>query len=379
MRPTIFLSLTLIVLLQACQSEPEEKLLDEQAYIDFGKMIETAFNEGDAETFHKNFDADHFTDLALKDFGYSLDDAEIKRGAKEDLASFGKEIVRAVKADDGLYSFIRYYEKDNRAHLIFRLYGLEGLNYHDYELSTVDGEIRIVDLYIFLSGESISKTMGRLFGLLFNKEESSVFSRSIDDENFQAFQKLTEIKSKLNLFDYIGAYNLFEELPDELKKEKMGHILNMQILVNMDKEDEYKAAINNYRRNFPDDPSLDLVLIDYYTIKEDWDKLIQSIDNLDKSVGGDELLEAYRGYAMLGAEQYEEAQMKFENIADDFPKIEEFQFALLTTLLFNEQYDRVIKQAEVMKRELELTNNDFDFTDFPEFLESDVYRNWQGE
>ena len=57
---------------------------------------------------------------------------------------------------------------------------------------------------------------------------------------------------------------------------------------------QFDDAIRAYRAAFPADPGIDVNLLDYYTLRRQFDDLLSCSDRLDQAVGGDPLLDGYR-------------------------------------------------------------------------------------
>ena len=61
-----------------------------------------------------------------------------------------------------------------------------------------------------------------------------------------------------------------------------------------DAEDVYTKAVDDYRGAHPKAANLELMLIDYYFFKEEFQKVLEVVDKLDQRVGGDPYLNLYR-------------------------------------------------------------------------------------
>ena len=65
--------------------------------------------------------------------------------------------------------------------------------------------------------------------------------------------------------------------------------------------------LEDFRKYYSQDPCLDLLLIDYYTLKKDYAQAIPCVDRLDKSVGGDPYLNVLRAASTSAAGHLNEA------------------------------------------------------------------------
>lgn len=76
--------------------------------------------------------------------------------------------------------------------------------------------------------------------------------------------------------------------------------------------DEYLVEMERFRSNHPTDPAVELVSIDYYLLKEDFQAMFKSIDQLDKEIGGDPYLNILRAGGLMEAGQFMEASAAAE-------------------------------------------------------------------
>ncbi len=63
------------------------------------------------------------------------------------------------------------------------------------------------------------------------------------------------------------------------------------------KGEPYDEAIRAYRKAYPDERNLDLVMIDAYSAHKLFDRVLASIDGLDRTLGGDPYLDTMRSQA----------------------------------------------------------------------------------
>jgi predicted Zn-dependent protease len=89
---------------------------------------------------------------------------------------------------------------------------------------------------------------------------------------------------------------VYRQLPPSVQASKQA--MTMRLLAAQaakEKDVEYLATIDELRKHYPDDPMVDLLSIDAFFIRGSYEKTLEALDSLDKSVGGDpyiKLLEA---------------------------------------------------------------------------------------
>ncbi len=74
-------------------------------------------------------------------------------------------------------------------------------------------------------------------------------------------------------------------LRPETKKRKSILLLRLRAAQASD-EKEYAEVLEDFRKLYPNDACLDLLLIDYYTLKKDFPRALESIDRLDRGLWG---------------------------------------------------------------------------------------------
>src|SRR5688500_9805019 len=178
-----FLPFVFLLLVSASCSVKEEPVTKEEAF-SMSRAIDSSIRNKKPEYFNSLINETAFADKIAKVPGTKVS-AQMRQGIKSALkqSDLGDNIIRAARAN-GTYELVKQYEKDKVQHLIFRLYSDEGLNYHDFELTKKGGKLAIADIFIYLSGEDLSKTMSDLF-VSFTTGDGNV-----SDEKFAQVEKI---------------------------------------------------------------------------------------------------------------------------------------------------------------------------------------------
>ena len=158
------IKLLAFLLLLACSTVyGQSSILDRATAI--GEKMDEALITEDQEYLNGLFDKKAFTKSIIID----SDDQAVKgfnegflSGFDQPLAFFNL-IFGQVQAQGDELSFVRAYVKNGTPHILFRIYGNGGRNYHDYELKEIDGQLKIIDLYIYIAGENLTETIRRFY------------------------------------------------------------------------------------------------------------------------------------------------------------------------------------------------------------------------
>lgn len=272
----------LISLFSSC-TEPQKPLTTAEA-IAFAGEIEASIKKGESAFLDNAFDKDEF--IKKIDLGDYTEGKEFSEGVISKL-NLGTQLTTILNDQDN-FNFIKHYEKDGRHHVVFRLFTTKdgSLNYHDYELIKSGKVCKIADAYIYLSGETLAETMHGMYANLYKKAVKN-------NNSLGGLNDLKEIKDLLNRGKVKEAKDMYEALPASLKKNKTVLLINVFICSRLT-EDDYNAAIQEFNRLYPNQPNMNLMMIDGYFIQKDYVKMLGAVNALDAQIDTDPLLDYYR-------------------------------------------------------------------------------------
>lgn len=201
---------------------------------------------------------------------------------------FGGQIMAGIH--NGSYQLLREYDDQGTKHLIFRLFGDGGLNYHDFKLVRVGDSIKAGDLYTYSFDEWTSGQVARLTDLM------GASSNYVDEVS--AIRKMQEQRNRQ---DYAGVKQTYDQLPKKYQQNKFVLLIYIQACHHIDLG-LYEKVLTDYSTEFPDAASCYFLLLDLHYSKKEYDKALADIDKLDRVMGGDPVLYFFRGnvYALMG-------------------------------------------------------------------------------
>jgi hypothetical protein len=203
-------------------------------------------------------------------------------------AHWGRQVVSAIRGG-GSYALVHQYEKDGHQHLLFRLFeGSSAINYHDFELVKTDKGVKALDVYVYMSGEELSKTLAESLVLMTDKLADMTPD---DQQKILHIRKINELIEGGNPEDAAGYYN---QLPNDLRTQKLFQLIHLRIAQKLG-DTVYLAALNEYKTNFPHDPNLGLLMLDAYVMEKDYSSALAAINRLDTALHKDPFLDYYRG------------------------------------------------------------------------------------
>jgi tetratricopeptide (TPR) repeat protein len=175
-----------------------------------------------------------------------------------------------------------------------------------------------------------------------------------------------------------AALDIYDALPDDLKKDKFILIECINNAKHL-KGKPYADAIRAYRQAFPNEPNLNLFMMDGYLEHKLYDRALASIDALDQSVGGDTYfdLERAKTYRLKG--DRDEAKKCAEKAIKTDPKLEPAYKFLLEISLEEHRFSETARVLTLMQKHLPdrmpAVQTDAAYAGF---LKSSSYRAWSG-
>ncbi len=288
-----------------------------------------------------------FSDLGLPE---SQADAAARTAAEK----FSEALQAAIRAG-GTYKLLANRVIDGERRVKFRLLQADSaFNYHDYVVVTNAGKQSAVDVHVLTTGEPLSGSLRRsllpvavelkkgLIARLTTKESSYV-------ENMPTILKMTKLQT-----DPKGALAAYASLPAVLKTDKNVLTLRVQAASLVD-DTSYLAAMEDFRRAFPNDPALGVMSIDYFYLKKMHKEAIDQVSALEKATGPDAHLNSLKAgiHSELGA--IEPAKKELETalaLEPDLP--EAVQLAIALDLASNDDAAAISKLKDAQARNVPL-------------------------
>lgn len=357
-------------------------LEDTDIYQQLAQQIESSISEGEPLILNEAFDKAQMLDKILT-FTQKQTDKTLEIDKNQLLKDFsdnfniGEQVTEWVGID-GFYDFIIHHKKDNKNYLLFRLYGKNGgLNYHDFELADRTDTLKITDIYIYLAGDYISNIMGQIFLPLLTADNAN--NNNKRETFLQAINTLDAVKQQTAIADYQQAAQLFEQIPNELKQQKT---FQLTLLAFADKisPQYYQTAIDNYEKQYPNDPSLQLILLNKLFLQKNYTQTLQCIDQLAQKVFNDPFLNFQRANTYWAMADTTNALNTAQKLINDIPDFIDGHLTLLIYAIEAQKYDIALSEMQTMvewfsyeKSTLEQMLAD----EFPQFIRSETFQKWE--
>jgi hypothetical protein len=273
--------------------------------LEAGKALEKAAATGDANTINHFLSADSLLENVHQKSKW-LQDPKVLASFKSTFiptmnnGNFARQILASIR--NGNYSLLREYDDHGTKHLLFRMFGDGGLNYHDYKLVPAGDSVKAGDFYTYSLDEWTSAQIARLADIMGQGNNPS--------EDAQNIEKITQ---EMNKQEYAAVKQSYEQLEKKYQHNKAIQLIYIHACYHIDLG-LYQKALEDYSTTFPDAASSYLMMLDLYYMQKEYAKGISAIDKLDKVVGGDPFLDYYRGNIYRLMNKQAEATACYEKV-----------------------------------------------------------------
>lgn len=376
----------------ASKNEKTEKYIQEteendSKVIELGDNILNAIFESDVDAYISFFDTSAFTDIMMEGIKEDPSTKDFRRGflsgLKEGIAAIPKKIIKEIEAES-YYDLVNYrYDEDAKTYfMLFRIYSPEtGVNYHDYRVSKLNNKFVFNDIFIYLSGEELSKTYRRFY--IYNLPRKSLLDL-FGENNADEFLVMIEAVTLYNNGEFIKAHEKLKNIGGDLKNDKFVLIIKAICASNVS-DDEYEKSLKTIAEIYPDDSSLFLTQIDYHIMNENYDTAMTLVDKL-KTDTDDDFLNLFKGNIEYERKNYEKSIEYFKNISDNYPDFFEGHSSYLACLSITQKFNECIELLSFLvedgyeKPDLiafveELDENGENI--FEDLAKSDLYKKWK--
>jgi tetratricopeptide (TPR) repeat protein len=395
-RPAVLLLTIMLILSAACNRGPD--LPDAGAPAPPVKNQGAPVTEGDARQFAAQLsraltagdmaEVDrllHLMDLVERlagDLGLpAAAQGEFLKGARTSLQRGGfAQQIRKATADGGSYELLRVHPVNGQGRALFRMVTTDGsINYHDYTLARFPNGVGMEDVYVYASGELLSQTVRRIVTPLLVASRGGFLGKGPDNEYVSNFPTLQAMMKAAQEGQWAQAAADYRRLPQQMQDNKAILVLYMQTVAQGEEltEKDYLAAMEKFRKLFPDDPALNFISIDYYFLKKRYDDALKAVDGLDRAIGGDPYLGALRAGLLVEARRYDEARPLAEKAIQAAPTVAN---AYGIRLLVSLREKNFVDTLQWLKKLVQACNAPMDDLpgnpEYAEFVRSPQYREW---
>lgn len=367
-----YLIILISIGITACGSLNQEKptLVNDQELQAFADDLVEKLASSPESAFVGVFDVDFLFDRMYESgLDFSITDYQIKDGFEEGLEQFSNSI--AYEMLYGSYKLVRTEMREDGGHAIFRLYGEGGLNFHDFLIIKRGEKIAIGDVYIYVSGENFSKTLARIF--LSAVSSSNLLDKNFSEDKLEDIKQFAEVQHLIRSGEYDKAYDITQNMSVNIKKEKIWHITNISCASNLDSA-TYITAMENFGQRFSNDPSWHLMGVDYYFMLGDYNRAINSLNQLQKRVGNDPGVNLLKSNLYWANGDYKSAYDIINANLHLEPDLADFYYTKASCEGNLGKYEALESTLREMFEKFEIEIVELDYSGFEDFQDTDGFR-----
>ena len=348
----------------------------------FAESLEKAMLAGNVDAFVAAVDWDSMLDRATASTEASEKDRHaFIASAKESLIAPGSNLRHLVQqAANGNFRFLCVQTAGKEKQVVFRVLAPDGRwNYYRLVLGhTTDSRVRAVDWYFIGNGMVLSQYCRRMFLPVVAATSQSALARLTQSEKdfIRNADKFKQISIELRNGRNEQVLKIYATLPPSLQKEKFFLLARTQAAAVVG-EKEHLDALEAFQAYCPGDPCLDVLLIDHYRLKKQFDRALASIDTLDKAVGGDPYLNVLRARMHIEKNDFAKARECAQKAVAAEDTLQLAYWSLITACLGSKDFAETNRLLTAVQEKCGAKIDDL--TTIPvyaEYVKSPEYKEW---
>ena len=154
-------------------------------------------------------------------------------------------------------------------------------------------------------------------------------------------------------------------------------LLRIQAASSVGNDTTYLEAIEDFRKFYPKDPCVALISIDRHIMKNNYDEAINSIEQLQQSVGADPYLLFLKGNVhYLKGDQQSARSLMGEAIQAE-PTLQDPYWGLVTVSLSEKDFDETNRLLDQLEEKFQIEFDDLtQIPEYSEYVQSPQYQQW---
>jgi hypothetical protein len=351
-------------------------------YERFGRKTVTDLAKGNGKAFSKAMNQEAVLDSVFE--GISAEDKtvrELRKGLAMGLDQVGEVMVKNLASAN--IKFLRSRDRDSKRTALMRIdFGDKGLNYLDLILEKdKKGKIKIVDWYDYSKGQLYTDSVRQAIVLLLPEERSLLAkllgTSGINKKEANQFVELGNLMKEQKYAEWLKKY---AKLPKKLKNSRILLLTRILAAVASGDESEYRLSLKALHDKMGDDPTLSLILIDYYFYENDFVTAQKALDNLSEHIGGDASIDALKANIYLTSKDYARSIKYAQKAIEQEAEYEDSYWTLMNAGIFGKQYKTAVAAIEKLESDFgyEIIPEEIEkVEDYKAFSKSEAYTKWK--
>ena len=324
-----------------------------QASVEDGELLgwrlEQAVMSGDVEAIESLFDWSMMVRRAASGLEMNAADLDsFAAGVSRGASKVATERLVAIGRDGGRFDYLRTIRREGRVRTFCRIITPEGtVDFLEYLPIGRNESLRVGDAFAFSTGEDVSASLRRVLLPLVAHENRSLLERLTGAESDlvrhnEAFGELVSSNLEGRWQETLDVY---ESLPDSLQREKYALLTVLHAASWID-DTRYVELVETFRTTYPDDAALDLILINYHTIRGELNDAIAALRRLDQRVGGDAFIKSWMADLLIEQQQFAAADALLRQAIQSEPELSFPYLRLVGSAVAAENYEQAVERLE---------------------------------
>ncbi|TQV76460.1 hypothetical protein FLL45_00400 [Aliikangiella marina] len=284
----------------------------------------------------------------------------------------------SLQRSGGVAEYQRNIRVDGTTRALIRLnLNAEGVNY--MELIFDKNNKRVVDMFVHTTGEKLSDTMISIVALAVPNNENLLSrllgTKKLDNQVIKAIGQVVEFN---RTGQFAKAHETLNNLPKEVQNSRYVTVMKVTLSSSVS-EDAYYKELENLANLYGNESTLGFLLVDYYFIKGQFDRLVQTIETVEKRIGVDSILESLKANAYFMAQRHNLAMKHIEKAIAMEASNQEFYWIKAEVLNKQKKFQGLTDLFDDMATRFSLTFDPSVFEGEPEYLEfakSAAFKTW---
>ncbi|WP_417375259.1 tetratricopeptide repeat protein [Gimesia maris] len=383
--------MTLLLLLQNYVLAASQQMTPQELQA-FGKQIQETAAAQDPAKFRALFDWKTFINRVLAEYEQNSAVKQAIQPVRQQLEAaytgenqgIDSEILAEV-ANGADYRFLAMRKEDDQFKVIFRFLRPDWtLNYQALIIEKQDsGELKIIDIDSFSTGELISQSLQRVYlpelykahGANQDKLTPEQKTRILDQKKRYDFLTVTDEKA--------DPFQAYSQLPSQYKSDKTVLLFLAQDSIAKEDSKKYQQVLNVFRKYHPQDPAAEMLSVDYFSMEKQYPQAIDCLERLSASLKTvDPYLYSLRAGILIEMGDTSLAAKYAGKASEIEPDLLQPYLHLLNISVLQGNFDETIKHLETLKTKFGFAYEDLDLSELEnieKFTASPQFKKWQSE
>lgn len=293
------------------------------------------------------------------------------------------KIVVAETSKGGTFHFLRFSKRDGFETAIFRFIRSDtALSYFEFAMPPSNATNFGVapDVYAYISSEWMSQTSANVTLQLRAAEDPSVLNKLFRSTGFSTSDANTfkTLIDKGKVQDWRGVITGYHALPAAMKQSKICLMFRFNAATRLQDNAEITSVVEDLRKHCGNEAGIEFLSLDYYLIRKEYGKAMNSLDGLERIIGQDPYIDVLRGNISLQAGDIDQALAAGKRAAEREPTLEAAQMLLATAALSKSDFASLASAFRALQKMGKVTVADVEGNAaYAQFRESPEFAAWR--